>query len=118
MGFFDEFEEGSGAWIKADEKNELMDNGAVLTIKSVSREDTERFGERYRLEVIVDGAPADVRLLGFGAGSVESRDRMLDAMAKYLEDPAAELPIVVLEKDGRSQLLRAAEAPKKTAAKK
>jgi len=106
MGFFDEYQDTSaGNWVKAEGKADLMESGTPFTVRSCSLEDTERFGERYRLEVtLVDGEEA---LMGFGAGSVDSRDRMLDAMAKYLEDDKAAKPIVVLEKNGRSQILRA-----------
>lgn len=103
MGFFDEYQDESGGkWLNADAKAELIESGQPVTIVSVGTEDTDRFGERYVLDVIIDG---EEKALGFGMGTVDSRDRMLANMERYLDDPAAEKPVVKLTKVGRSQIL-------------
>jgi hypothetical protein len=111
MGFFDEFQDtASGAWVGKDEKQELMENGVAFPITEVTVEDSPQYGERYVTKVILpneDGVDEE-RLISFPKGSVESRDRMLDAMAKYLEADGAEKPVVTLEKVGRSIIIRAA----------
>lgn len=110
MGFFDEFQDtASGDWVKKDEKAQLMEDGTPFPITAVTIEDSPQFGERYVAKIVLEGddGPAD-RLISFPKGSVESRDRLLDALTKWLEDPANEVPVVKLEKVGRSIIIRAA----------
>lgn len=111
MGFFDEFQDtASGAWVAKDEKQELMDNGVAFPITAVDVEDSPQYGERYVTKVTLPNEEGEdeERLISFPKGSVESRDRMLDAMAKYLEGEGVDAPVVTLEKVGRSIIIRAA----------
>lgn len=111
-GFFDTFQDtSSSGYLKADDKAFLMDNGIAFPITAVSVADHPEYGERYLCAVVVptkEGGEPEARTLAFPVGSVESRDRMLDAMAKWLDDPTAEPPVVKLEKVGRSLILRPA----------
>lgn len=104
--FFDTFTDTSaGNWVKADEKNELMENGQTFVITSVSRDEHSQFGERYVAHVILSD---EERAMSFPVGTVESRDRMLEALEKWLDDPANEKPVCKLEKVGRSIIIRPA----------
>lgn len=110
MGFFDTYEDtSSGNWIAKDEKQELIENGTPLTVSAVGVEDSPQYGERYVLTVTI-GDDTEERRLSFPRGSVESRDRMLDAMEKWLDDDGSEQPVVVIEKVGRSNIVRAFSA--------
>lgn len=105
-GFFDTFTDTSaGNWVKADEKAELMERGATFVIDGVTRDEHSQFGERYVAKVTLDG---EERAMSFPVGTVESRDRMLDALEKWLEDESNERPVCKLEKVGRSIIIRAA----------
>lgn len=117
MGFFDEYKDSGagGTWIGKDEKAELIANGVPLVVTAISQEDHSDYGERYIADVTLpdeyaseDGETA--RQVSFPKGTVESRDRMLDAMEKWLDDPTHESPTVKLEKVGRSIIVSAFEA--------
>lgn len=113
MGFWDDNEDllaSGGAYVGKDEKQDLMENGVVFPITGIIVEDSPKFGERYVATVVLpdeDGSKSD-RLISFPKGTVESRDRTLDRMRKWLEDPTNEPPLVKLEKVGRSILVRPA----------
>lgn len=118
MGFFDEFTDTSGgAFVGKDDKAVLMEQGIAFPITALSVQDSPQYGERYVATVVIpagvfDGEGDDEerdRLISFPKGTVESRDRMLDAMIGWLEDPSNEPPVVKLEKVGRSILVRKAE---------
>ena len=110
--FFDTFQDtSSSGYLNKDDKQVLIDNGISFPITSVKVEDHPEYGERYVCGVTVpslenEGETED-RLLSFPIGTVESRDRMLEAMSKWLDDPTAEPPVVKLDKVGRSLILRA-----------
>ena len=108
MGFFDEFEDGSGlSFVGKEEKEVLIAEKATLAVVSVSRGET-KFGERFVVKALIDG---EERALSFGTGSVESRDRLLDALMSYLKREDAETPVLVhLERAGRSILIREGKA--------
>lgn len=102
MGFFDEFQDTGGAsYVGKDEKAELIKDGTPLAVKRVYK-GPSRFGERYVLITELDG---EDRALPFGAGSVESRDFMLDALIEYLEREDAEPVEVKLVQKDRSVLV-------------
>lgn len=107
-GFFDEFKDvGGGEYVDADEKAVLVDHGIPVTITQVVYQEESKFGERYVLKVQYedDEGPQD-KLMSFGKGTVESRDRMLHAMEQWLDDPMNDPPVVVIEKVGRPFILR------------
>lgn len=110
MGFWDEYDEPTGSWVKAEEKAVIIENGIPFQITSVSEGDYQ--GEpRYVVGAMVpnpeSGEPEE-RLFGFPRGTVESRDRMLSQMAGYLAREDAAPVEVKLEKKGRSILIRQA----------
>lgn len=112
MGFFDTYTDTSGSgYVNAAEKKVLMDEGVTFPISQVFVEDHPEFGERYVASVTVPGEDGlEDRRISFPKGTVDSRDRMLDAMEKWLEDPDNELPIVKLTKVGRSIIIVPADA--------
>jgi len=107
--FFDNFQEsaGGGSFIGKEEKATLIKDATPLTVQAV-RKGESKFGLRYVVDVDLDG---EIRSLSFTADSVESRDRMLDAMTQYLEDPEAEKPVVklVVPGPGPSVVITSAE---------
>lgn len=111
MGFFDEYKDSSSStFVKADEKAQLIEDGTPFPIIAIAKEDHSEFGERFNATVLLPGDEGDVeKTISFPTGSVESRDRMLEAMEKFLDDPTNTPPVVVLYKKGRSILLRAAD---------
>lgn len=108
MGFFDEFKDVSGgSWVGKEEKAELIASGAVLSVTDVIYDPTNKYGPRYVVKFQLDG---EDRSLGFGAESVESRDRMLAALAEYLDRNEGEHVDLIMEQNGRSVVLREAVA--------
>ncbi len=103
MGFFDNFEDTSGAsFIGKDEKEELIKDATVLPVLRISLGESQ-YGERYLVTVDLDG---EERAITFNTGSVESRDRMLAALANYLDSEDAEPVSVVVSRVGRSLILK------------
>jgi hypothetical protein len=124
VGFFDENPElagtGGGNYVGEEQKNALKDGGVPFAITKVVRE-ADPFNkpqpgqpqpERHVLTVLIPdeetGEETEMSM-AFNIGKVESRNRMLDGMATWLENPANEPPVVKLEKVGRSWVLRPAE---------
>jgi len=108
VGFWDNYDDGAGAkFLTGDEKDALAESGEAFDIVGASK-GSSKFGPRYVVRVILENG--DERAISFATESVESRDRMLDAMIEYLKDENADLPHVRLEKVGRSVLIRSAEA--------
>jgi hypothetical protein len=120
MGFWEENEgiadgAGSGAYVGKDEKAELIASGQTFPVTAVSVRDNpfEAGGEQYVVTVVLpdeEGEDAD-RILTFTVGTVDSRDRVLDKMAEWLEDAANDPPTVKLTMVGRSLLVIPADAP-------
>jgi hypothetical protein len=117
MAFFDEYQDlGGGGWMKADEKQVLMEQGIPFQVIDVVDDPTNTYegapSPRYVVVALVpnpeDGTEEE-RKLGFPKGTVESRDRMLVQLAEYLQREDAEQVIVKLEKVGRSHVLRQAD---------
>jgi hypothetical protein len=110
VGFWDEYTEPTGSWVKAAEKQVLIENGIPFTVSSLSKGEYQ--GEpRYVMQALLanpESGEEEERLFGFPIGTVESRDRMLSQMAEYLTRDDAEPVTVKLEKVGRSILLRQA----------
>jgi len=115
VSFFDEYKDiGGGEYVSSDEKNVLIENGIPLKITDVAYQEESKFGERYVCRVLLpdpETGDEEERLMSFSAGTVESRDRMLKAMAEYLDDADAEPPLVKLEKVGRAVIIVKAEEP-------
>lgn len=109
MSFFDDYKDiGGGEYVGADEKAVIIDEGIPLTVVDVVYQEESQYGERYVCRVLLpdpDTGDEEERLMSFGCGSVESRDRMLKAMAEYLETDGAEPPTVKLEKVGRAVII-------------
>lgn len=125
MSFFDEYKDiGGGDYVSSEEKDVLIDNGIPFQITDVVYQEESKFGERFVTRVQLPdpetGEKAE-RLMSFGAGTVESRDRMLRALAEWLDEADNEAPFVKLTKVGRAVIIEKGEAaakPKKTRTKK
>lgn len=111
MSFWDEYKEIGGNFIKADEKDVLMENGIPLTVLEIADDQHNQYGPRYVAKVTVPNPETgedEERAIAFPQGTVESRDRMLSQMMEYLERDDADEVSVKLEKVGRSILIRQA----------
>jgi hypothetical protein len=110
MGFWDEYEEIGGDFVKGAEKEVLAANGIPFQVEAVLDDDESQFGARYVLRALVpdpENGEERVRSMAFAKASVDSRDRMLSAMQTFLADGGDPVS-VKLEKAGRSWLLREA----------
>lgn len=112
LAFWDEYKEVGGNFIKAAEKQILMDEGVPFNITAVVEDQTNKYGPRYAAQVVIPegvaGVEAGERTISFPIGTVESRDRMLGQMATYLDREDADDVVVKLEKVGQSILIRQA----------
>ena len=107
MGFFDSYkDEGGLSYVGAEERIVFNKNKTPFPILRVWHGEGQ-YGPKYTLVIELDG---EERALSFGAGKVESRDRMLDAMIEYLDtEDEVEFPKVVLTKVKQSWILVNAE---------
>jgi hypothetical protein len=103
-GFWDTYkDEGGGKYLTAAEKSQLIDNETVLEITAVRYDEKNQFqgnpAPRYVVTFIVDGAE---RFAGFAISEDgdSSRDRLLGALAEYLDEDGAEKVEVVMERVG------------------
>lgn len=95
-------ESGGGAvFLSKAEKELLISDGVAFRITNVKQEPENKFGPRYVVTVELEG---ESRKVGFGKGSVFTRDRMLEYIKEML-DAGAEPPTMKIELDGRSQML-------------
>jgi len=102
MGFFDTYvDEGGGNWVGSAEKRELIADATPLPVVKVSERDSQ-YGPEFVLTTTIDGEQRD---MSFTKGSVQSRDRMFEALLDYLADPNAEPVTLVLKKIKQSQVL-------------
>lgn len=113
MSFFDTYVEVSGgSWINSDEKQDMIEKGIPFEITSVQDDDANKYGPRFIAVVEapnVQTGDVETRNIGFPKGTVESRDRMLLALQKYLAENEGETSgPVKLEKVGNSILVRKA----------
>lgn len=111
MSFWDEYKEIGGNFIKADEKDVLMENGIPMKVLAVVEDQANKYGPRYVAKVEVpnpETGEAEERAISFPIGTVESRDRMLSQLVDYLGREDADEVVIKLEKVGRSILLRQA----------
>lgn len=117
MSFFDEYKDiGGGEYVSSDEKNVLIDNGIPFQMTDVVYQEESKFGERFVTRVMLpdpESGEETERLMSFGAGTVESRDRLLRALAEYLDDASNDPPFVKLTKVGRAVIIEKGEAPAK-----
>lgn len=103
MGFRDEFKDvGGGSWVGAEEKAELISAGTVISISDVIYDAHNKYGPRYVVKFTLDD---ELRSIGFGAESVESRDRMLGALADYIAANEGYTEDVVMVQKDRSVIL-------------
>lgn len=117
MSFFDEYKDiGGGQYVGADEKGVLIENGIPFQMTDVVYQDESKYGERFVTRVVLpdpETGEEEERLMSFSAGTVESRDRMLRALAEWLDEADNEPPYVKLEKVGRAVIIVRGEAPAK-----
>jgi hypothetical protein len=115
MGFFDTFQDTSSTgYINEADKSKLIEDGVPFPITGLKLDEHPKYGTRYVASVTVpagalDNEEDDDRLISFPYGTVDSRDRMLGEMSKWLDDPTNEPPLCKLERVGRSILVRPAE---------
>lgn len=121
MSFFDEYKDiGGGQYVTSDEKDVLIEHGIPFQMTDVVYQEESKFGERFVTRVMLpdpDTGKAEERLMSFGAGTVESRDRMLRALTAWLDEADNVPPFVKLERVGRSVLIIKGEAPAKPKAR-
>ncbi len=105
MGFFDSYsdEGGGGLFLSKDEKQILIDEGVPFDIVAIDIEDDKKFEQKKRYVLTID-LEGETRKLGFGRGSVFSRDRLLDAMIQHFADGGASVTTRI-EMEGRAQIL-------------
>lgn len=109
--FFEQYVEmPAGTFIEKKEKAELIASATPFPIVAVQKvKDTfskEEGAQRYIVLTEIDG---EARKLGFGAGSVTSRDSLLDAATEYLKTEGAVPPVVAMSQQGRAIALIEAE---------
>jgi len=101
-GFFDTYVQAptGSAFVGKEEKEEMIASAYPFPILKVVKGQTQ-YGERYIITTEIEG---EERSLGFGAGTVFSRDRLLDNVAEWLEagNPP---PTVVMKRIKRSIVL-------------
>lgn len=103
MGFRDEYKDVSGgSWVGAEEKAELIASATPIDITDVIYDPTNKYGPRYVVKFTLDG---EDRSIGFGAESVESRDRFLSQLGEYISANEGYTERVVLVQKGRSVIL-------------
>jgi hypothetical protein len=101
--FNDIFQDDSGSnYVGKEEKAVLVSGNVPFPVTKVTKGES-RFGPKYNVHTLLDG---EERVISFGAGSVESRDRMLDALQDYLLSDDAEPTEVYMEQVKQSILLR------------
>lgn len=105
--YVDENPGGGQQYVSGPEKDALLESGTSFTIVGVKFDPKGGFdnADRYVLDVILEG---EERKLSFQAGSVDSRDRMLAAMAEFLTANAGATVNARLEAAGRATLITAA----------
>ena len=115
--FFDGYKDiGGGDYVDKDEKDVLIDNGIPFRITDVVYQEESKFGERFVCRVLLPDTESgeendEERLMSFGAGTVESRDRLLRALAEWLDEADNEPPFVKLTRAGRAVIIERGEAP-------
>lgn len=110
--FWDEYKEVGGNFVKAEEKEVLIQNGIPFQIVDVISDDQNKYGPRYIVNVLLpnpETGTEEQRSIGFPKGTVDSRDRMLGQMAGYLERDDAVPVMVKIERVNRSLILRKAD---------
>lgn len=111
MGFFDNYQDigGGGTFLKAPEKQFLIENGVPFTITSVVEDPLNEYGPRYVAFCLIPNAETgedEEKKIGFPTGSgVSGRDNMLAQMAEYLKQDDAEPVKVKLDKPGKAILI-------------
>lgn len=110
MGFDMKKYQGGGDFIKADEKQVLVDNGIPFTVTAIGRSDKFEKPQFVLTILCPDPTTGDVeeRKLGFTIGSgADSRDDMLKAMERHFDEGGEPVEAKVV-KYGRGFFLEAA----------
>lgn len=110
MAFGDEYVapkfEGGAEFVGKEEKAELIASGERFTVTGVRFKPKTQHGDKYFVDIELDGEP---RTLTFGAGgehAVTTRDDLCEALIKYFKSDDATPETGWLEKAGQAQLLR------------
>lgn len=103
--FFDTYtdvrDDGESTFLSKEEKQLLINERITFPITTVSSTTTE-YGPRWVVGTEIEGEP---RMIGFSKGKVFSRDRLLAAIEKDLED-GGDPAEVYIKQVGRSQILK------------
>ena len=100
--FFETFQDaGGGNWVGKEEKDAMIADGTAFTVTRVAR-GASKYGERYVIDTEIDG---EMRSIGFPADTVQSRDRLLDALIEYLKGENPEPVSLKMQRIGRSIIL-------------
>ena len=106
MGFFDEYVDDSqpSGYVSADQ---LGTDKSTFTIVGIEFQPEQGYegADRYLADIVLDG---EEKKASFGAGSVDSRDKMLAAMADFIQR-TGETVTVSASKQGRAVILTAAK---------
>lgn len=103
--FSDVYQDQGGLnFIEEDEKNALAEAKVVFPVLRVYRSEGQ-WGPKYNIVTILPDEDEE-KVLSFGAGSVDSRDRQLDRLIDFMEEEEdAEPTEFVLTKVKRSWIL-------------
>ncbi len=100
-----------GNFLNGAEKDALISSGMPFPVKNAVLMPETNFGPQFFLYIdLQDPATGDEeeRILAFGTGTVESRDRQITAMSEYFENGGKPFDCK-LTKIGRSQIITKAE---------
>ena len=111
VSFFDQYEDvaansGSGSFLKAPDKQFLIENGVDFLVVGLVFDEDNQYGERYIAAISCpneDTGKFEARRISFPVGSnVPSRDAMMKAMHAYMEGDDAEPVPLKLTKVGNA----------------
>ncbi len=95
---------GGTAYVGKDEKEVLIKTGAPVLVTKVQKGPDTYLGRTYEKYTVSIELEGETRLLGFEAGTVNTRDSALELIKEHLES-GGEPPAVKLERQGRAVLL-------------
>lgn len=104
---------GGGAYITKEEKAEMIENGTPFTAIAVRFEEGRGYegADRHVIDILMedDDGLEEERLLAFNVG-VDSRERFLERLEKFLEVEGNDPARLKLTKKGRSVIIVSADA--------
>jgi hypothetical protein len=103
--FSDVYQDTGGlSFVSEDEKEALVESKSGFPALRVYRSEGQ-WGPKYNIVTVLPGEDEE-KVISFGAGSVDSRDRFLDNLIRFMEETEdAETTVLGLTKKGRSWIL-------------